>query len=222
MFELPAGLAPELVPLAWLVGAWEGSGVIEYDVSDDEIRMHAFRQRIDIVVDEGMPYLHYASRLWLEAGPVPTPEDAAIAGARQIDEAEREQLTALTSETGYWRLSRPRDEGDVGPGYLPATAPLTHADAESVERLRAADGGFEVELVLAHPTGVSELYIGSVRNARIDLATDAVVRPSGAKEHTASTRMYGLVGGELLWALDIAALGRTLSSHASGRLVKIG
>lgn len=221
MFELPSGLAPELVPIAWLVGAWEGSGVIEFAVSDDEIRRHVFRQRVDVVVDEGQPYLHYASRTWLEDGPVPSPEEAAAAGATAIDADERERLAVLTSETGYWRLARPHDDGDAGPGMLPANSSLTHADADAVEALRADDGGFEVELTLAHPTGVSELYYGTVRSARIDLATDAVVRSPGAKEHTASTRMYGLVGGELLWAWDIAALGRELSSHASGRLVKL-
>lgn len=221
MFELPTGLAPQLVPLAWLIGSWEGSGVIEYAVTDDDVRQHAFRQRIDVVVDEGQPYLHYASRYWLESGPVPTPEQAAIDGASAIDVTERAHLAVLSSETGYWRLARAHDAGDVGPGLLPATQAPTHADADAVEALRSDDGGFEVELVLAHPTGVSELYYGTVRSARIDLATDAIVRSPGAKDHTASTRMYGLVNGELLWAWDIAALGRDLSSHASGRMVKL-
>lgn len=222
MFELPPGLAPELVPLSWLVGAWEGSGVIEYAVSDDDVRTHAFRQRVDVAVEHGMPYLLYGSRLWLEPGPVASPEDTAIAGATPLDEGETERLQPLSSETGYWRLARPHDDGDVGPGYLPASAPLTHADAESVETLRGEGGGFEVELLVAHPTGVSELYYGQVRQARIDLATDAVMRAPGAREHTASTRMYGLVNGELLWAWDLAALGRELATHASGRLVKVG
>ncbi|GGA62945.1 hypothetical protein GCM10011490_11780 [Pseudoclavibacter endophyticus] len=222
MVELPPGLAPELVPLAWLVGAWEGSGVVEYAVTDDDVRLHAFRQRIDIVVDEGMPYLQYASRLWLEGGQVRAPEEAAVAEVTAIADDELRDLPVLSSETGYWRIARPHDEGDVGPGYLPATAPLTHADADAVERLRGDDGAFEIELAVAHPTGVSELYFGSVRSARIDLSTDAVVRAPGAKDYTASTRMYGLVRGELLWAWDIAALGRALASHASGRLVKVG
>lgn len=222
MFELPPGLAPELVPLSWLVGAWEGSGVIEYAVSDDDVRTHAFRQRIDVAVEAGAPALHYGSRLWLEPGPVASPEEVAIAGAAPIGDGETERLAVLTSETGYWRLARPHDEGDVGPGYLPASRPPTYADADAVESLRAESGGFEVELLVAHPTGVSELYYGEVRQARIDLATDAVLRAPGAREHTASSRMYGLVQGELLWAWDIAALGRELASHASGRLVKVG
>ena len=53
-----------------------------------------------------------------------------------------------------------------------------------------------------------------------DLATDAVMRSANAKEHTASTRLYGLVDAHLLWAWDIAALGHELVSHASGRLAR--
>ena len=59
-----------------------------------------------------------------------------------------------------------------------------------------------------------------VRGPRIDLATDAVIRPSSAKVYTAATRMYGLVDGHLLWAWDIAALGGELASHASARLAR--
>ena len=66
-----------------------------------------------------------------------------------------------------------------------------------------------------------ELYAGRVTGPRIDLATDVVARTTTAKEYTASTRMYGLVDGELMWAWDMAALGRELTSHASARLKRV-
>ncbi len=72
-----------------------------------------------------------------------------------------------------------------------------------------------------HPTGVNELYLGRVKQGRIDLATDAVMRSANAKEYSAATRMYGLVEGKLFWAWDIAALGRELTSHASGQLANV-
>ena len=53
------------------------------------------------------------------------------------------------------------------------------------------------------------------------MGTDAVVRAEGAKEHTASTRMFGLVNGDLFWAWDMAAEGRSLSTHASAELKRI-
>jgi len=68
---------------------------------------------------------------------------------------------------------------------------------------------------------VNELYLGQVKGPRIDLATDAVVRTSSAKEYAAATRLYGLVDDHLLWAWDVAALGQGLRTHASGRLARI-
>ena len=74
---------------------------------------------------------------------------------------------------------------------------------------------------IAHPDGVSEVYLGQIKGPRIDLATDAVVRTANAKEYAAATRLYGLVDNHLLWAWDIAALGQELRSHASARLAKV-
>jgi len=85
----------------------------------------------------------------------------------------------------------------------------------------AEEGGFDIEVSIVHSDGVSELYLGAIRGPRIDVATDAVVRTAGAKVYAAATRMYGLVDGHLLWAWDIAALGRELSSHASARLARV-
>jgi hypothetical protein len=62
--------------------------------------------------------------------------------------------------------------------------------------------------------------VGQVKGPRIDLATDAVLRTSGAKDYSAATRLYGLVESHLLWAWDIAALGQELRTHASARLAR--
>ena len=34
MIDLPTDLPAELAPLSWLVGVWEGTGVIDYDTDD--------------------------------------------------------------------------------------------------------------------------------------------------------------------------------------------
>ena len=122
---------------------------------------------------------------------------------------------------GYWRLSRPAGASDVGPGLLPALDPPCERTADDVELLRNAAGGFDIEAVVIHSDGVSELYLGQVRGPRIDIATDAVVRTAGAKPYAAASRMFGLVEQHLLWAWDIAALGGELSSHASARLARV-
>jgi hypothetical protein len=79
-------------------------------------------------------------------------------------------------------------------------------------------GGIEVEVLLAHPTGFVEIYLGTADGPRVDLATDVVARTSTAKEYTAAKRLYGLVEGDLLWAMDMAAVGKPLQPHTSARL----
>jgi len=75
--------------------------------------------------------------------------------------------------------------------------------------------------VMAHPTGVVEIYYGTVAFHRIDLATDLVARTTSAKEVTALKRLYGLVDGRLMYAVDMAAVGQDLQSHLSATLEKV-
>jgi len=203
MREIPVGLPSELVPLSWLLGVWEGSGVLEYQIGEESVS-RTFGHRLSFSHD-GLPYLNYSSYTWLE------PEFGA----------ESDEKTPLATETGYWRLSRPQTAGDPGPGLLPGEGTRPFNSTEAVETLRNAAGGFDIEVVLAHPAGVAELYLGQVKGPRIDLATDAVLRTEGAKPYAAATRLYGLVDNHLLWAWDIAALGQKLRTHASGRLARV-
>ncbi|WP_404446546.1 FABP family protein [Microbacterium marinum] len=200
MIELPTDLPADLVPLSWLLGVWEGNGVLDYDAGGLSMSGE-FTHRVSFSHDGG-DALNYAATAWFEG-----------------EDGERHNLVA---ETGYWRLSRPATEEDAGPALLPALRARAAArTVDDVEALRAEGGGFEIEVALVHSDGISELYLGQVRGPRIDIATDAIVRPAGAKDYTAATRMYGLVDGHLLWAWDIAALGSELRSHASARLAKL-
>ncbi len=79
-----------------------------------------------------------------------------------------------------------------------------------------------VELLLAHPTGIAELYYGRIDGTRIELATDALVRTATAKEVTALKRLYGLVDGRLMYAVDMAAVGQPLLPHLSATLERVG
>ena len=197
MIELDANIPSELVPLSWLVGLWEGTGLVAYKVGD-ETRELEFGQRLSFTHD-GLPHLNYSSYTWL------------------LDDTNTPHVT----ETGYWRLSRPAHPGDPGPGLLPGEGVTPYTTTRSVEALRNDTGGFDIEVSILHPGGVSELYLGQVKGPRIDLATDAVMRTSTAKDYAAATRIYGLVEQHLLWAWDIAALGQDLRTHASGRLARV-
>lgn len=199
MIDLPTDLPADIVPLSWLIGVWEGTGVIDYHAGEQSFTGE-FAHRVSFSHD-GQGHLNYSASAWL----------LGDQGAR----------TPLVAETGYWRLARPATDADAGPGLLPPVrtdAPARTAD--DVESLRTAEGAFEIEVALVHSDGISELYLGQVAGPRIDIATDAVVRPAGAKAYAAATRMYGYVDGHLLWAWDIAALGGELASHASARLAR--
>jgi hypothetical protein len=107
------------------------------------------------------------------------------------------------------------------------------------ERVRplATEAGFwrprpdnGVELLLAHPTGYAEVWVGEVTvtgivdavitGARVELQTDVVARTESSKEYTGGTRLYGLVEGDLLYRFDMAAVGHPLTAHLSARLKK--
>ncbi len=197
MIELDANIPAELVPLSWLIGLWEGTGIVAYKV-EDELREFEFGQRLSFTHD-GLPHLNYSSYTWL------------------LDENNTPHVT----ETGYWRLSRRSSRATPGRGCCRARDSRPFTTPRAVETLRNADDAFDIEVSILHPSGVSELYVGQVKGPRIDMATDAVMRTSTAKEYAAATRLYGLVEGHLLWAWDIAALGQELQTHASGRLARV-
>lgn len=200
MIEIPTDLPADIVPLSWLIGVWEGTGVIDYPVGERELRGE-FTHRVSFSNDGG-PFLNYSATATF------TGDDGSAS-------------VPLIAETGYWRLTRPATDADSGPGLLPPLGDTVDRGVDDVEALRAASGGFPIEVSIAHSDGMLELYLGEINGPRVDIATDAVVRGAGAKEYGSATRLYGLVDGHLLWAWDIAALGTPLRSHASARLAKV-
>jgi len=105
---------PDLAPLRFLLGRWEGAGVGGYPT----IESFHFGQEINFS-HNGKPFLIYTSRSWLL-------DDEGVPGR------------PLGMETGFWR---PQPEG-------------------------------KVEVVLAHPTGITEIYLGEVTGTKIEMATD--------------------------------------------------
>ncbi|MCA2187339.1 FABP family protein [Nonomuraea cavernae] len=110
--------------------------------------------------------------------------------------------------------------------YVSRTWLLDH-DGDRVRPLATESGYWrpqperQVEVVLAHPTGIVEVYVGEVVFHKIELRTDVVARTVTAKEYTAGHRLYGLVKGNLMWAYDMAAEGQPLTSHMSAELKRV-
>jgi hypothetical protein len=160
---------PDLAPLEFLLGRWEGAGIGGYPT------IESFRYGQEVSFSHnGKPFLIYASRTW------------------RLDEEGRIGLP-LGTETGYWR---PRPEN-------------------------------QVEVMLAHPTGIVEIYLGEISGTRIEMATDVVARTATAKEVTAGHRLYGLTGPDgsagrdLAYAYDLAAMGQRLQPHLSAQLKRV-
>jgi len=153
---VPEGLPLELTPFAFLVGKWSGSGVISYTHNPDKADQE-FTQSVEFSYDN-QSVLGYVSKSTLSDG------------------------TSLPTEVGFWRLAKTPESSDHGPGLLPGTGAKSITTHEQLETLRNKDGGFDIEVSILHPSGISELYIGQIKGARVDLATDAVLR---------SVRCYG-------------------------------
>ncbi len=83
-----------------------------------------------------------------------------------------------------------------------------------------------VELVLAHPTGITEVSEGSLvidgGSIVIELATTALGRTATAKEVTAVERSIHLAGDELSYEVRMAAVGLPLQHHLGAVLHRTG
>ena len=215
--EIPVDLQPELVPLAWLIGTWEGHGAVVYtDVEEKRIF-----QRASFTTEGDAPYLLYTCRTWLTEDAAADGDDGAPGstnGTGASGEDDSAPGTLLGVETGFWQLARARGDHDTGPGLLPPTAAYPYTSAAAVEELRTGRGDFDIEVALSYPPGLMEHYAGRVAGPRVDLVSDGGVKTPTALDYRASTRMYGLVEGHLMWVWEMAANGQDAAAHVSADL----
>lgn len=116
-FEFPEGLAPEVYPLAWLVGDWEGTGEISYP----GIPRSEARQRASFSHDGG-PYLEYRSTI-------------SVLG-------DDGSPTVWAAESGFWRVSPSTPEGlRLREGQHPVEAVLADASGFVAVYLGAVGNG---------------------------------------------------------------------------------
>jgi hypothetical protein len=81
MFEIPEGLDPALIPMAFLLGTWEGRGVVEYPTMEPM----EFWNRLTIEIVPGHAILRHTSETWPWAEGAP------------------DLTTASQWESGFWR-----------------------------------------------------------------------------------------------------------------------
>ncbi|SBW28764.1 FABP family protein [Protofrankia symbiont of Coriaria ruscifolia] len=122
---------------------------------------------------------------------------------------------ALSYMSRTWWIGEPRDGRSEG-------SPL--ATEVGFWRVQPGDGDGPptVEVMLAHPFGISEIYVGDVVGTRVDLRSNVVIRTATARRVDRSQRLYGLVAdGDLAYAIDMEAEGKPLQSHLSARLQRV-
>lgn len=83
-----------------------------------------------------------------------------------------------------------------------------------------ADG--EIELVLVHPEGIAEVYVGRAEGPKIELRTDVVARTVTADiPTTGGHRLYGNVESDMMFAYDRGTTEHDLEPYAWARLKRV-
>ena len=117
--------------------------------------------------------------------------------------------------------------GHVGKPFLTYTQKTRSPDglpmhAEAGYLRVPAEG--RIELVLAHPSGITEIDEGTVSIAVgalvIDVASTSVGRTSSAKEVVALERSITVAGDELHYTLRMGAVGQPVQHHLSATLFR--
>ena len=89
--------------------------------------------------------------------------------------------------------------------------------------LRVPSAG-RVELVLAHPTGVTEIDEGSLSvhgsTIEMELVATSIGRTASAKEVTALGRSIRIAGDELTYTVRMGAVGQPLQHHLTATLYR--
>ncbi len=75
-----------------------------------------------------------------------------------------------------------------------------------------------IELVLAHPFGVAEIQAGSIEGQSLRLKTTSVSLTPTAKDIRSLTRSVDVVGAEMTYLIEMAAVGQPLQFHLEARL----
>jgi THAP4-like, heme-binding beta-barrel domain len=82
-----------------------------------------------------------------------------------------------------------------------------------------------IEIVMAQPTGLAEIYEGAVVGGDVPLVIDvrstSIGSTSSAKEVTATERTIAVTGDELHYTFRMAAVGRPVQHHLSATLRRI-
>lgn len=213
MFEIPADLPLRLGALAWLLGRWQGWGTIaapgtvppsvpsdaatsaeapsneKENEGDDEVTYLPVLQDIEaVVIGEQMKMTIRTYEGVLEGD-----FDPMWTAEQGLDSIAPGNL--ISEESTYWSVDTPLAVVPAGP-----------------------DEPRELRVSGSSTRGFSILWAGVAMGPRIQLASDGVVRAPRVDALDYFSRMFGLVGGELMWASESMPRGGDYEVEITGRL----
>lgn len=213
---LDDSIDPSLYPLAWLVGAWEGEGAVQLPGPDGSPVGRRIEQRVTIAPNDSGA-LEWHMTTWVLDAPAPQPptnafyEDAESPAEVNLEDPEsqivREQLL---EERALWRVSGP----------LPGQDEQKAAQAKPGSQDAYLSHGVSVQVQRTTGFGVTdaEEWVGEVRGPRVQLACKQVPSTTDSGKTLEGTRMFGLVGGNLMWLQEVGENLSDLSPYLSVEL----
>jgi THAP4-like, heme-binding beta-barrel domain len=82
-----------------------------------------------------------------------------------------------------------------------------------------------IEIVMAQPTGLAEVYEGAIVSNEgtlvVDVRSSSIGATSTAKEVTITERTFSVSGDEMQYTFRMAAVGQPLQHHLSARLRRV-
>lgn len=210
MFEIPSDLPLKLSSLAWLLGRWQGWGTIaapgtmpspivedgaQEDASPQTVEESAEPRFDPVLQDIEAAVVGEQMRMTIRTyqGQLEEEFDPLWTAAEGLDHIQPGAL--VSEETTYWSVDTPLAVVPAGP-----------------------DEGRELRVVGSGTRGFAVLWAGVVMGPRIQLASDAVARAPRADALDHFSRMFGLVGGELMWASEAMPAGGEYEVEVTGRL----
>lgn len=192
MIVIPDNLPVELAPIAWMLGTWQGWGMLcqEGEGPDmpviEEIRAEICDTQMRLTTSI------YSASTVDETEIDPMFDSLQGLEALEVGDLLREETMYLRVLPGSGELPPP---GQYEPRELMASAATTD--------------------------GLSILWVGVSMGPRVQMISDAIARDAQAQSVEHQGRMYGLVSGEMMWTQEQTLAGQETAVDISGRLARV-
>lgn len=192
MIVIPDNLPVELAPVAWMLGTWQGWGMLcqEGEAPDlpviEEIRAEICGTQIRMTTSV------YSATNRDGAEIDPMLDSFQGLSALEAGDLLREETMYLRVLPGSGELPQP---GEYEPRELMGSAATTD--------------------------GLAVLWAGVSMGPRVQMISDAIAREAHAQPIEHQGRMYGLVGGEMMWTQEHTLAGQETAVDISGRLARV-